>query len=159
MAESLKYSAPAFWGARLLTSAGGLGFFPFFPGTVTSLATVAALFWAMPDKTVLLMLLILTSFLGMTLTPLIEERRGKDPSEITLDEVAGQLMTFIFTGGWSLPLLAAGFVLFRLFDIIKPFAINDVQKIPGGAGVVLDDLLAGFYSAVILAVFHYFGVL
>ncbi len=159
MAEPLKYSTPAFWGARLLTSVGGLGFFPLFPGTVTALVTVAALYWGMPDKTLLLMLLILSSFLSMTLTPLIEERRGDDPSEITLDEVAGQLMTFIFTDGWSLPLLVAGFILFRLFDIIKPFAINDVQKIPGGPGVVLDDLLAGLYSALILAVLHYFGVL
>ncbi len=158
MAEPLKYSTPAFWGARLLTSVGGLGFFPLFPGTVTSLAVVTVLYWGLPGKTLLLMLLIICSFLGMTLTPLIEERQGNDPSEITLDEVAGQLMTFIFTDGWSLPLLIAGFLLFRLFDIIKPLAINDLQKIPGGPGVVLDDLLAGLYSALILAVLHYFGV-
>ncbi|HHM01390.1 MAG TPA: phosphatidylglycerophosphatase A [Caldithrix abyssi] len=158
MAEPLKNGNGTFWAARILTSVGGLGFFPLFPGTVTSLAGAALFLWLTPDKATLLVAVIAVSFLGILLTPRIEARRGKDAGEITLDELAGQWCAFILVENISWPVVLAGFILFRVFDIIKPFGIDRLQTLPGGYGVVLDDLLAGFYSALVLALLHYFGV-
>jgi phosphatidylglycerophosphatase A len=70
---------------------------------------------------------------------------GDDPQEIVIDEVAGLLVTFFLLPlSWlSLPL---GCVLFRVFDMSKPFPIRRLEKIRGGAGIVLDDILAGVYA-------------
>ncbi len=75
-----------------------------------------------------------------------------DPSEAVVDEVMGQLITFIFVGfgiGW--PFVFAGFLLFRLFDIWKPFPIDDLQVLPGGLGICADDIVAGVYAGVCLS--------
>ena len=75
----------------------------------------------------------------------------KDPSEIVIDEVAGFLVTmFLLPLSWLS--LFLGFILFRIFDIIKPFPIRRLEKIKGGAGIVLDDLLAGIYAHIVLRV-------
>ena len=69
-----------------------------------------------------------------------------DPREIVIDEVAGFLLTIIFIP-FTLRNLIAGFFLFRFFDILKPPPIKMIEKkVKGGLGVVLDDLLAGFYA-------------
>jgi phosphatidylglycerophosphatase A len=74
-----------------------------------------------------------------------------DPSEVVVDEVAGQSVTFLFvstfTGFWELlsPTIL-GFLLFRLFDIIKPWPIKKFEKLPSGWGILADDLLAGVYA-------------
>lgn len=76
-------------------------------------------------------------------------RLGKDSSRIVIDEVAGVLVTMLFIPK-QLFLLIAGFVVFRLVDNIKPFYIKRLENLPGGTGVMADDLLAGVYSNVIL---------
>ncbi len=76
-----------------------------------------------------------------------------DPPEAVVDEVMGQILTFAFipfTLSWQL--IIAGFLLFRLFDIWKPYPIDALQVLPGGVGVCADDLLAGIYSGVCLAI-------
>jgi phosphatidylglycerophosphatase A len=78
-----------------------------------------------------------------------------DPSEAVVDEVMGQLVTFCFVPfALSWPLIIAGFALFRLFDIWKPYPIDELQVLPGGIGVCADDLVAGVYAGVCLAVIH-----
>ena len=73
----------------------------------------------------------------------------KDPGAIVVDEVAGMTLSVL-----TLPLtpavVAAGFVLFRIFDVVKPFPANVAQRLPGGAGVMLDDLIAGLYALALL---------
>ncbi len=77
---------------------------------------------------------------------------NSDPSEATVDEVMGQLITFLFIPfGLSWPFIFAGFLLFRLFDIWKPYPIDDLQVLPGGLGVCADDIVAGVYAGVCLA--------
>jgi phosphatidylglycerophosphatase A len=76
-----------------------------------------------------------------------------DASEIVVDEVMGQLITLAFVPfgvGW--PVILAGFLLFRLFDIWKPYPIDDLQVLPGGLGVCADDIVAGVYAGVCLAI-------
>ncbi|MBP6004481.1 MAG: phosphatidylglycerophosphatase A [Pyrinomonadaceae bacterium] len=76
-----------------------------------------------------------------------------DPSEAVVDEVMGQLITFCFVPfgiGW--PFILAGFLLFRFFDIWKPYPIDALQVLPGGIGVCADDIVAGVYAGVCLAI-------
>jgi phosphatidylglycerophosphatase A len=75
----------------------------------------------------------------------------KDPSEIILDEFAAMPLVFLFNpyvygGKSSLLLIVLGFLLFRLFDITKPFGIKALEKLPGGLGIVLDDVMAAIYA-------------
>lgn len=78
-----------------------------------------------------------------------------DPSEAVVDEVIGQLIVFLFVPfgiGWQF--ILAGFLLFRLFDIWKPYPIDYLQVLPGGIGVCADDILAGVYAGICLAVLY-----
>ncbi|KXK04788.1 MAG: phosphatidylglycerophosphatase A [Acidobacteria bacterium OLB17] len=77
----------------------------------------------------------------------------EDASEAVVDEVMGQLVTYAFVGftlSWQM--LLAGFLLFRLFDIWKPYPINDLQNLKGGLGICADDLVAGVYAGILLAI-------
>lgn len=78
-----------------------------------------------------------------------------DPGEAVVDEVIGQLVTFLFipfTTSWKF--ILAGFLLFRLFDIWKPYPIRDLEILPGGLGVCADDIVAGVYAGICLAVIY-----
>ena len=75
-----------------------------------------------------------------------------DPGQVVIDEVAGQIITFIATPriGWMG--LIAGFILFRVFDIVKPFPARQAERFPGGWGIMLDDVVAGLYSLIVLTI-------
>lgn len=75
----------------------------------------------------------------------------KDPSEVILDEFAAMPLVFLFnpyalSGKSSLLIILLGFLLFRLFDITKPFGVRALERLPGGLGVVMDDVLAAVYA-------------
>ena len=81
--------------------------------------------------------------------------QNKDPQQAVVDEVIGQLITFLFIpfgSGWYF--ILAGFLLFRLFDIWKPYPINSLQNLPAGIGVCADDILAGVYAGVCLSLIY-----
>jgi phosphatidylglycerophosphatase A len=81
--------------------------------------------------------------------------KHKDPSQTVVDEVIGQLLTFLFVPfGLSWHFVLAGFLLFRLFDIWKPYPIDSLQNLPVGIGVCADDILAGIYAGVCLSVLY-----
>lgn len=76
-----------------------------------------------------------------------------DPNQAVVDEVMGQLIVFFFVPfdlGW--PMVIAGFALFRLFDIWKPFPIDHLQDLSGGLGICADDIVAGIYAGICLAI-------
>jgi phosphatidylglycerophosphatase A len=104
-------------------------------------------------------LLVLSVAIGIPAATL--EARGcgkKDPSHVVIDEVAGQLLTFTAVPiGWK-PLLA-GFILFRVFDILKPPPIRRLERLPEGTGIVVDDLGAGVYALIVMQILLHFGVL
>lgn len=80
---------------------------------------------------------------------------NSDPSQAVIDEVMGQLIVFLFVPfGITWPFILAGFLLFRLFDIWKPYPIDHLQILPGGLGICADDILAGVYAGICLAVGH-----
>ena len=81
--------------------------------------------------------------------------KNKDPQQAVVDEVIGQLIVFLFVPfdiSWKLVL--AGFVLFRLFDIWKPYPIDSLQNLPAGIGVCADDILAGVYGGAVLSLIY-----
>ena len=84
--------------------------------------------------------------------------RQKDCRRIVIDEIAGFLVANFLSPAELLPIVLA-FLLFRLFDIIKPFPAARAERISGGLGVILDDLIAGFYAFVILRLLFFWGLL
>jgi len=76
---------------------------------------------------------------------------GKDPGAIVIDEVAGMTLT-VLPFALTPAVLAVGFVLFRIFDIVKPFPAHVSQRLGGGIGVMVDDLIAGLYALVVIVI-------
>ena len=91
-------------------------------------------------------------------TQIARGSRIKDPQFVVIDEVAGQLVALI-----AVPLawksFLAGFILFRVFDIVKPPPVRQLEAIPEGAGIVLDDVAAGLYALAVMHLFLRFGLL
>lgn len=103
---------------------------------------------------------LLCSFITVWVSEECERVWGGDPSPLVMDEFAGQGMAFIaipFTGILTndLLLLFIGFIFFRFFDIQKPLGVNKLQSLPGGWGILVDDLLAGFYAFICIRTLIY----
>ena len=149
---------------RLLTSCFGLGWLPIAPGTWGSLpptAIFAALCYfgasLLTVSIVMLILILAGSVICIKFAPASINATGKtDPGEVVVDELAGQAVTFVtaYAVGFNQILITAmlGFFLFRIFDIIKPWPIRKLEKLPKGLGILADDLLAGAYAAIILQI-------
>jgi phosphatidylglycerophosphatase A len=83
---------------------------------------------------------------------------SKDPQFVVIDEVAGQLITLIAVpASWKC--LLAGFILFRGFDMVKPPPVRQLERLPEGTGIVIDDVGAGLYALVVMQILLHFGVL
>ncbi len=140
-----------------MATVGGIGLLPGAPGTAGSLVGVA-LWWVttlLPAPVTVWVqagLLAVILAVGVWSSARVEKASGKcDPPQIVIDEVAGMLITFL-AAPFSWPVAVAGFVLFRFFDIVKPFPINRLQRLKGGWGVMADDVAAGVASALLLRV-------
>lgn len=129
----------------------GAGYAPVAPGTAGSLVALAAL-WLIPfPPFVLVLTLVFVILVGLWASTRAERLLGrKDPSQVVIDEVAGMILSVLTLPRAPMVLLAA-FVLFRLFDIVKPFPARQSQNFLGGIGVMLDDLVAGAYTLVLLS--------
>jgi len=133
--------------ARFIATGVYTGYTPVAPGTAGSLLG-AILYWAIPQsQTPLFLVLILSVFFaGVWSASRIEEISGvKDNQIIVADEIVGVWLTLLGAEK-SWPWLLIGFVLFRLFDIIKPFPVKRIEKLAAGWGVMLDDVIAGIYG-------------
>lgn len=135
--------------AKLLATWFGAGLLPKAPGTWGSLAAVplAWLLYQAGGRPLLAAATVGVSLLGWWVSAVYVKKTGiQDPSEVVIDEVAGQWLTLLVVP--PVPLLyLAGFALFRLFDIRKPWPVSWAdQKIGGGLGVMVDDLFAGIYA-------------
>lgn len=102
----------------------------------------------------------LCSYLTIWVSEECERTWGGDPSPLVMDEFAGQGMAFIaipFTGvvNYDIALLVIGFIFFRFFDIQKPLGVDKLQQLPGGWGILVDDLLGGFYAFICLRTLMY----
>ncbi len=132
-----------------LATGFGSGFFPLIPGTAGSLAAVLLYYFLPLGDQIWSLIILVTFFTGIWTGTFAEREYGKDPGVVVIDEFAGQWMSLLFLPV-DLLTVSGGFVLFRTFDIIKPFPANRAQKIKGGAGIMLDDLIAAVYTQVTL---------
>ena len=130
----------------------GIGFIPFAPGTLTSIVTVLLYKYYLYKLSwpVYALILILLFFIGVyASTDYSTALNKKDPRKIVIDEALGQLLVlFRMSDAWF-PVLSC-FVLFRVFDIAKPFPIRKIEKLPTGWGIMLDDVMAAVYAGVIV---------
>jgi len=134
--------------AVFLATAAYCGYFPVAPGTVGSAAglVVYLLVW-WTQSPVVEIALIAATFAAGTWAATHAERYfgGIDPGPVVIDEVLGMLITLAFIpAGWTA--VAAGFFLFRVFDVIKPFPADRLEKFHGGFGIMADDAMAGVYA-------------
>ncbi len=150
-----------------LSTLGPLGMVKKGPGTVGSVAGVGlyAVLFHYASPLAYLFLMAMLTYLAVGICDAAERRlQMRDPGMIILDEFIAVPLVFIGMGGsqgliaahggW--PILLAGFGLFRVFDIFKPFGISKLQNLPGGLGCVVDDLAAGMASCVVLHLILWF---
>lgn len=134
----------------MLASAFGAGYSPVASGTVGSFVTVVAI-WLLPLTPLrIAVALVIVVLVGIWAGSRVERVLGKkDPGVIVVDEVAGMLLSVILLPR-TIPVLITAFLLFRLFDIWKPFPARESQALTGGMGVMVDDLIAGVYALVLV---------
>ncbi len=154
---------------RLLTSCFGLGRLPLAPGTWGSLpvAIIFGLMWqfhvsGISISIVMAALALTGSIICVKFAPAVITATGNtDPREVVADELAGQAITFLVSPFLAISAVSSrdvwvttvlGFILFRLFDIAKPWPIRRLEKLPEGWGVLADDLMAGVFAAIVLQI-------
>lgn len=143
---------------KIIVTGIGFGLSPFAPGTAGALLAVLALY---PISQVnnphylLFGLSIVFYTLGVISTNYVEKEWGKDPSMVVIDEVIGLWISILFIP-ISLETAILAFILFRIFDIWKPLGIKKLEDIKGGHGVMLDDVLAGFYANIVLQIISFY---
>jgi phosphatidylglycerophosphatase A len=137
--------------AVAIATSGGAGYFPIAPGTVGSAVGVVVYFltrhWT-PTSQVALLAGI--TIVGVWASHVAARHFDKeDPGYVVIDEVAGQLVTLLLLDV-GLAGAIVGFLLFRIFDIIKPWPARRFEDLPGGVGIMADDLMAGAYGWIVL---------
>ena len=135
----------------------GVGYLPLAPGTFGSLVGVGIfLLLAHANLLVIIVAILAITFAGIWAGSRVEQVSGrKDPGKVVVDEVAGQMIALFpltLFARWSIGAVILSFILFRFFDIVKPYPANRLQELHGGAGVMFDDLVAGVYGAVIVSI-------
>ncbi len=136
---------------KAIATAGGLGYVPRAPGTAGAAGGLVVAFLLLRYTShpwlVMGILILLFTGLGVVASNRLAPLWGKDPQKIVIDEVAGMWIGLLGTGTGWFP-LASSFLLFRFFDIVKPLGIRRAEHLPGGIGVMADDILAGLYTNV-----------
>ena len=137
---------------KAIATCGGIGNVPVIPGTAASLIGVCLYFLLGQTPTLYAILTACVVLLSFAVAPKAEKAFGKkDDGRIVIDEVAGQMVSFLF-----LPVTVGvavwGFVLFRLFDMFKPPPIGAIEARWGPAGITADDIGAGIYTLLLLQV-------
>ncbi|MGL1862228.1 MAG: phosphatidylglycerophosphatase A [Pseudodesulfovibrio sp.] len=156
----MKEQSPLDIFATALATLGPIGNFPKAPGTWGSLASIIAAPWLFLPFPLWGRILILTAILvvGTWACSRAEAVLGKkDPGCVIIDELFGQWLTIVFFVGFPIWYLAVAFILFRLFDIFKPWPVKwSETAFPGGLGVMIDDGVAGLYALGFLHLIAYF---
>jgi len=139
----------------------GVGYMPKMPGTFGTMLAVLVYIvlprqWFSSDMIILAAIMFFSLLvIGIVTASMAEEKLGKDAPAIVIDEFFGFLLgVWLIPRSWMIVVLA--FVLFRIFDILKPFPIYQSQRLPKGLGVMADDLLAGVFTNICLRGIIYF---
>jgi phosphatidylglycerophosphatase A len=164
-ASQSRAAVPAPLWASVVATFFGIGNLKPGPGTWGSLA--AAVIWFALSRLVspefqpevLASLIVIVIALGIPAATAVARSSGrKDPQNVVIDEVAGQWIALLFVPvAWKT--LLAGFILFRGFDILKPPPVRQLERLPEGIGIVVDDVAAGLYALLVMQLLLHFGLL
>ncbi len=149
-------TGPAIW----IATAGGAGYFPIAPGTAGSLVGVAVVgglaqlpIGRLASIAALAAAALALFAAGVWAAGEAEKFFGRtDPGQVVMDEVVGQMVTFLLIPHATWKWLVGGFILFRVFDIVKPFPARQAERIPRGWGIMMDDVIAGVYGLAMLTI-------
>lgn len=139
-----------------IATLGPIGYIPVAPGTFGSLVAMLFYYFFNPSVSAQIILIIVISIVGAVASHRAEKMLNeKDSSHIVIDEFAGYgLSVFMLPGTFQF--LLAAFLLFRFFDILKPPPVRMIERtLPGGIGIVADDLMAGIYTNLVLRIWMY----
>lgn len=145
---------------KLIAGCFGIGYLK-GGGTLAALVVCTGWWLVQADGNFNMIMIAVTALIlvvGIWSATVVESDWGKDSSRVVIDEAAGMCISLLFVPV-TVPHLLAGLLLFRFFDIVKPFFIRKVEALPGGWGVMMDDVLAGVYTNILLQVLIYFKVL
>jgi len=147
------------WFEKLVGSGFYTGYVPIASGTFGSLvAIVIYLFPGFEKLQIIIPAIILLFAYGLFVSSKFEKVYGKDPAQCTVDEIVGTWIALIALPKTFLIILTS-FLVWRALDIIKPFPAKTSEKLPGGIGIMIDDVISGFYSLIIVHLIVYtFGV-
>jgi phosphatidylglycerophosphatase A len=143
-----------------MATAAYSGYFGMLPGTIGSLVGIG-LYWPLATSPVTTRLILVAALLlvGLWTSGRVEEVwRIKDPKAVVIDEIVGMWIALLFVP-YQLPYFVASFVLFRLFDVVKPFPAKEAERLSGGWGIMLDDVIAGLYAGVTVSAVNLLEVL
>jgi phosphatidylglycerophosphatase A len=138
--------------SRIIATFFGVGYIPLAPGTMASLFVIFLYkyylyLWNWPVYLGFLVLIFI--FGAMASSSYAETQKKEDPRSVVIDEVLGQLIV-LFRMPPSWPLLIAGFLLFRVLDILKPYLIEKSENFPRGWGIMMDDVMSGVCAGIII---------
>jgi len=138
---------------KLIGSGLFSGYFPYAPGTLGSLFALGIYFIPGFENIYVIFPITLILFLiGIPLGNYFESLYGKDPKQFTLDEFVGTWIALLIIPKSSFWIIIT-FILWRILDIVKPFPANRVESMNGGLGIMLDDVVSGMYSLIIIYIF------
>jgi phosphatidylglycerophosphatase A len=156
MEDRIRVQSAPYHPAAVIASWFGVGHLPWAPGTWGSLAALPfawAIAWLFGPRALLLASLVLFLVGWWAAARVARVSAVEDPGSIVVDEVVGQWLTLVVTPP-DATAYVAGFLLFRLLDIVKPWPARWIdQHVGGGIGVMADDIVAGFYAATALLLF------
>jgi len=137
---------------KLFSSVSGIGY---IKGGGSIASAVCCVCWYLawkggfPPLTVSLIITLTITIAGVWSSSIVESVWGKDPSRVVIDEVAGMAVGLLYLPV-NVKYLLVAFILFRFFDIVKPLFIRKMEQLPGGWGIMADDLLAGLYTNMLM---------
>ena len=145
---------------KLTSTSLGIGYIGKGAGTVAAVACSVCWYFAyrngyQPIPALIITLLI--TLLGIWSSNVVSNIWGKDPARVVIDEVAGMCISLLFVPV-TIKYVITALILFRFFDIAKPLFIRKLEKLPGGWGIMLDDVLAGIYANILLQIVLWFKV-
>jgi phosphatidylglycerophosphatase A len=146
---------------KIISTSLGIGYIGKGAGTYASVFTCFLWYFLLANgyemKFAPLIVTLFLTVIGIISANKVEILWGKDHNRVVIDEVAGMCISLLFIP-LSIKYVIAGLILFRFFDIVKPLGVRQLEKWPGGWGVMADDVLAGIYANIILQAVVFFNI-
>ena len=135
---------------KFITTFGFIGYLPLAPGSMASVAGGLIAIYLSHSSLIYFVVWMIITVLGFIASDRMEAISGKkDPGCIVIDEVSGIMISFFMLPHTPAVLITA-FFLFRAFDMFKIYPVNKLESLKGGVGVMMDDILAGFYTNIVM---------